>query len=192
MSEYYLLEPILCGEVELNFKKKESEQIIIIDLISQDDIIYCADGCFLITARLLKSLKEANLKGVNILKPQHIKFSAQHNIAYPNQTMPEWYRLIPFEYDGSNTQEMFLNEEGKLIINDRINQVLREKLDCESNDFKHRLIRMKRYSYDLNDLENHEDESEEREVFKKDKSTLIGELAIFMITIITVAYLFFK
>ena len=56
--KYYLIKPFRIGMVENSLNVKESDQYVIIDLISGEEILYCDDNCFLITPQLLKSLKE--------------------------------------------------------------------------------------------------------------------------------------
>lgn len=125
--KYYMLKPFRIGILENDITVKESEQYVIIDIISGEEILYCDDNCYLITPTLLKSLKDSNLTGVNVVKPKNMKFSIEHNMKHPNKSLREWYRLIPFKYDSSKNQEIFLDQYDNLIINERIKNIIYNK-----------------------------------------------------------------
>lgn len=181
-TEYYLIQPFEAGEVELSQLKKESEQTVIIDTLSRDDILYCAEGCYLITEELFKSLKDSGLTGVNVVKPKNIKFSAKHNIDYPNQTMPDFTRLIVFPFDESKSQEMFLNKNNNLVINSRMKRIFDN----------HRTLRCKKYDYTLEEVNEYDDfDLIENPVFKKEKNNKGRNAVIFSVVIISVMMLFF-
>jgi hypothetical protein len=56
-----MVKPFRIGMIEKDINVKESDQYVIIDLISSEEILYCDDNCFLITPELLLDLKENNL-----------------------------------------------------------------------------------------------------------------------------------
>ncbi|EAS4985486.1 hypothetical protein D7X41_19840 [Salmonella enterica] len=180
--KYYLIRPFKIGMVENSLNVKESDQYVIIDLISGDEILYCDDNCFLITPRLLKSLKENNLTGVNVVKPKNMKFSVEHNMQYPNKKLRDWYRLIPFRYDGSNNQEVFIDHNSNLIVNERIKDII----------LSHRVIRAKFIEYMINDVEEYKEETVEQEIFKKEPKKNYKDIIIFLIIMFSIMYLFFK
>lgn len=180
--KYYLIKPFRIGMVENSLNVKESDQYVIIDLISGEEILYCDDNCFLITPRLLKSLKENNLTGVNIVKPNNMKFSVEHNMQYPNKKLRDWYRLIPFRYDNDKNQEMFLDQNNNLIINERIKKIL----------LSHRVIRASITEYKIDEVEDYEEEEIEQEVFREEPKKSYKEILTFIIIVITMIYIFFK
>lgn len=180
--KYYLIKPFRIGMVENSLNVKESDQYVIIDLISGEEILYCDDNCFLITPQLLKSLKENNLTGVNIVKPNNMKFSVEHNMQYPNKKLRDWYRLIPFRYDNDKNQEIFLDQNNNLIINERIKEIL----------LSHRVIRASINEYKIDDVEDYEEEIIEQEVFKKEPKKNYKDILIFVIIMFCIMYIFFK
>lgn len=179
---YYVVKPFRIGMIEKDINVKESDQYVIIDLISSEELLYCEDNCFLITPELLLDLKENNLTNVNVVKPKNMKFSIQHNMDYPNKRMRDWYRLIPFKYDQSKNQEMFLDQNDNLIVNERIFNILK----------KHRIIRAKYTEFHIDEAKDFEEEIDEQPVFKKDIKNSYRDLLVFVVIILTVAYIFFK
>ncbi|HAT7511052.1 hypothetical protein FMC70_19655 [Salmonella enterica subsp. enterica serovar Enteritidis] len=180
--KYFLIKPFRVGLVENSLNVKESDQYVIIDLISGEEILYCDDNCFLITPRLLKSLKENNLTGVNVLKPKNMKFSVEHNMQYPNKKLRDWYRLIPFKYEHDKNQEIFIDHNNNLIINERIKKII----------LSHRVIRASITEYKIDDVEDYIEEEIEQEVFKKEPKRNYKEILTFLIIMFTIMYLFFK
>lgn len=180
--KYYMVKPFRIGMVEKDINIKESDQYISIDIISSEQLLYCEDNCFLITPELLLDLKENNLTNVNVVKPKNMKFSIQHNMDYPKKKMREWYRLIPFKYDNSKNQEIFLDQDNNLIVNERVFKILRN----------HRIIRAKYTEFHIDDVEDFEDEIEEKPVFKNNMKNSYRDMLVFVVIILTVAYIFFK
>jgi hypothetical protein len=148
--KYYMLKPFRIGILENDITVKESEQYVIIDIISGEEILYCDDNCYLITPTLLKSLKDSNLTGVNVVKPKNMKFSIEHNMKHPNKSLREWYRLIPFKYDSSKNQEIFLDQYDNLIINERIKNII-------YNKDVHR-VKSLYTEYEIDKVEHHDEE----------------------------------
>ncbi|HCS7306673.1 TPA: hypothetical protein OR428_004026 [Escherichia coli] len=183
--KYYMLKPFRIGILENDITVKESEQYVIIDIISGEEILYCDDNCYLITPTLLKSLKDSNLTGVNVVKPKNMKFSIEHNMKHPNKSLREWYRLIPFKYDSSKNQEMFLDQYDNLIINERIKNIIYNK------DI-HRVKRAFITEYEMDKVVHHDEEIIEQPVFKKENKTTFKDWCVFMFILITIIYLFFK
>ncbi|EIS4461261.1 hypothetical protein [Enterobacter asburiae] len=180
--KYYKVKPFRIGMIEKDLNIKESEQYVIIDLISSEDLLYCDDNCFLITPKLLLDLKNNNLTGVNVLKPKNMKFSIQHNMKHPNKRMRDWYRLIPFRYDQTKQQEIFLDHNDNLIVNERIFQLFK----------KHRIIRANYIEHHLDEDNAYEEEVAEKPVFKAQTNNNYKEIIIFIIIMFTIAYMFFK
>lgn len=180
--KYYMVKPFQIGMVEKDINAKESDQYVIIDLISSEQLLYCEDKCFLITPELLLDLKKNNLTDVNVVKPKNMKFSMQHNMDYPNKRMRDWYRLIPFRYDQSKNQEIFLDQNDNLIVNERVFKILKN----------HRIIRAKYTEFYLDEVEDFEAEIEEQPVFKHNIKNSYRDMLVFVVIIITIAYIFFK
>ncbi len=43
---YYMVKPFRIGMIEKDINVKESDQYVIIDLISSEELLYCEDNCF--------------------------------------------------------------------------------------------------------------------------------------------------
>ncbi|ELL2572440.1 hypothetical protein Q6O01_004604 [Salmonella enterica] len=180
--KYYNVKPFTVGMIEKVIGVKESDQYVIIDLISSEELLYCEDNCYLITPELLIDLKESNLTGVNVVKPKNMKFSMQHNMEYPNKRMRDWYRLIPFKYDNSKNQEIFLDNNDNLIVNERVFRIFQN----------HRIKRAKYTEYQINNENDYEPEIVEQPLFKNEIKNNYKDIIVFIIIMITVAYMFFK
>lgn len=122
-SDWYLVEPFEAGE--LFYKDPFSSPTFIVDTISRDGIIYFNENGYLITPIFLEILQKNNLTGIHIDGKPDAKFSVQHNMKYPNQSLPQWYRMIPFilPEDGS-MREVYLDDRKNLIVSERIKNVL--------------------------------------------------------------------
>lgn len=180
--KYYKVKPFQIGMIEKDTSVKESDQYVIIDIISSEALLYCEDNCFLLTPELLIDLKENNLTGVNVVKPKNMKFSVQHNMDYPNKRMRDWYRLIPFRYDQSKNQEIFLDQHDNLIVNERIFKILQS----------HRIKRAKYSEHNIEQVKDYEPDVREQPVFKEEVKNRYRDILVFIIIMITVAYMFFK
>lgn len=186
-SDWYLVEPFEAGE--LFYKDPFSSPTFIVDTISRDGIIYFNENGYLITPALFQILKQNNLVGVNIDLEPDAKFSVQHNMKYPNQSLPQWHRMIPFilPEDGS-MREIYLDSRKNLIISERIKNVL-DKAVAEK---KIRLKRVKFHPYQNKEEEEIEEANTEKEVFKEEKESPIKGIIIFLIVMSAIAYWFFK
>lgn len=181
----YTVHPFVVGECAKD--KFESEEVVAIDIISREELCYCEPDCYLISTRLLNTLVENNVSGVNVIKHEDlkIKFSVKHNIDYKNKSIPKWHRLIPFtKTEDIKNQEIYLNDKGEMVINDRIYTLLKHK--------EHRIKRAL--------IEEYEDEKEKiiieeekpKPVFKEENNTTKKQVITFVLIMAAVAYWFFK
>lgn len=184
-TKEFKVHPFVIGECAKD--KFESEEIIALDIISREELVYCDPGCYLISWKLLNTLIDNNVSCVNIIKHEDlkIKFSVKHNMDYQNKSLPRLHRMIPFEKsDEIKNQEIYLTEKGELIINERVYDLLRNK--------QHRIRRAI--------IEEYEDEKEKviieeekpKPVFIDEKKSTIKQIAIFIFIMSAVAYWFFK
>ncbi|MBZ6397562.1 MULTISPECIES: hypothetical protein [Pantoea] len=182
----YLIKPFKVGECSID--EYESNEIVIIDIISRERLLYCEPGCYLVSTPLLLSLKENNVVDLNVIPHEelNIKFSALHNMENPNKTIPRWHRIIPFGRDlnDKREKEIYLNERDELIINERIKNILMEH--------KEKLKRTKIYEYSDFDVDDFVKENDPKPVFKKEKNEIAKGIAIFALVMGLVAYWFFN
>ncbi|EDS7657946.1 hypothetical protein C0N38_004296 [Salmonella enterica subsp. enterica serovar Oranienburg] len=183
-TKEYVIHPFIAGECSID--KFESEEIVVIDITTREEIVYCDPGCYLITKSLLDTFIENNVDCVNIITHEDlkIKFSVKHNMKYPNKKIQEWYRMIPFPKDsGGDPKEIYLNENNELIINERVFNLLKDK--------EHWLERALIEKYE----DEHEakiiEEEKAKPVFITEKNNTMKQIIIFSVIMSVVAYWFF-
>lgn len=181
----YTVHPFIVGECAKD--KFESEEVVAIDIISREELCYCEPDCYLISTRLLNTLVENNVSGVNVIKHEDlkIKFSVKHNIDYKNKSIPKLHRIIPFEKSEEiKNQEMYLNESGELIISERIYNLIKYK--------EHRIKRASIEEYEDENEKIIIEEEKQKPVFREEKSSTKKQTIIFIIIMSAIAYWFYK
>ncbi|EPF5079398.1 hypothetical protein ACSSUQ_004236 [Yersinia enterocolitica] len=180
----YVIQPFTVGMSSID--KFESEEVVIIDIITREEIAYCEPNCYLISDDLLKTLIKNNVDCVNILKndDMNIKFSILHNMKFQNKRVPRWNRMIAFkkDYDKKEFKEIYINSDNELVINQRVLDLIK----------KHRVKRALIQDH-KNEIESKIVEEEKAQpIYKLEKNNNLRSTLIFVVIMSLIAYWFFK
>lgn len=172
--KFYQIKPHYIGIVN-------NHRIYSLDRYITDDILFFKGGDpsldgILITRRMKKIIEKYNIEPLMINEEVKYNYSIKHNIKSDLKKLPTLYelRLMPQIDSFANSQLIFRTEKGKIIITDKMKQIIKE--EC-----KHKRIK----TIDINKKEHVEEKEEiivqNKSIYKQQKENYLFQIIIMLV-----------